>query len=83
MLELNNNKEYVEKIIEGININGGHCPCSIFKSSESRCKFSENYLPEKVKMSEICINGQEENRCICGLYIKPIIFDKFNVKFNY
>lgn len=68
MLKLNKDKNYVQKILAGIESSGGYCPCQIFRDEYSLCRFSYYYLPSEVELSEICINGQDENRCMCGLY---------------
>lgn len=69
MLKLNENKDHVNKILIGLAKNGGYCCCQIVNNIGSLCKFSSDYLPNEIEMDELCLNGQDENRCCCGLFI--------------
>ena len=43
--------------LKALKVTGGFCPCQVVKNEESLCKFSEEYLPEIVDVSELCKNG--------------------------
>ena len=52
---LNPNKEFVNRIIEGIHRKDGHCPCRKEVSDETLCP---------------CDEFIKEGKCRCGLFIK-------------
>lgn len=51
---LNPNKEYVNKIIEGIQKKEGHCPCRLNKDDTTLCPCDE-FIEKKI--------------CKCNLYV--------------
>ena len=53
--ELNKNKEYVYKIIEGIYRKDGHCPCRVNKDETTLCP---------------CDEFVEKQICKCNLFVK-------------
>lgn len=52
---LNPDKEYVNKIIEGINRKNGHCPCRVVSDETTMCP---------------CDEFVQEGICKCKLFIK-------------
>ena len=59
-VKLNENKEIVEKIKEGLKKKGGYCPCRVEKTEDTKCMCKE--------FREMVAN-EEEGMCHCGLYI--------------
>lgn len=53
--KLNPDKEYVEKILEGIRRKDGHCPCRVIVDDTTLCPCDE-FVSEKI--------------CKCNLFIK-------------
>ena len=53
--KLNENKDYVMKIIEGIYRKDGHCPCRINKDDTTLCPCDE-FVTEQI--------------CKCNLFVK-------------
>lgn len=60
---LNENKELVEKIKEGLKRKGGYCPCRLEKSEDTKCICKE--FREQLEDPEF------EGYCHCLLYYKP------------
>ena len=52
---LNPDKEYVEKIIEGIRRKDGHCPCRVVSDDTTLCP---------------CDEFVEKQICKCNLFVK-------------
>lgn len=67
-LTINQDTKYVHKILEGIEKKNGYCPCQVERTPKSKCPFS-NQLPFEVNVEDLCINGYEEEKCCCKLYI--------------
>ena len=57
MVRLNDDKEMVKSIKEGLKRTGGYCPCRIQRTEENKCMCKE-------------FREMEEGTCHCGLYIK-------------
>lgn len=55
--KLNENKSYVDKIIEGIHKKNGHCPCRVLSDDTTLCP---------------CDDFVENGNCKCKLFL-PII----------
>lgn len=57
MIKLNENKELVKEIKQKLKENNGYCPCSLFKTKDTKC---------------MCKEFKEQNigECQCGLYVK-------------
>lgn len=62
MVKLNDNKEVVQTIKEGLKKNGGYCPCRIEKNEETKCMCRE--FREQIK------DPNFEGYCHCMLYYK-------------
>lgn len=56
-IKVNEDKEVVEAIKEGLKKNGGYCPCRIERTPETKCMCKE-------------FREQTEGECHCGLYVK-------------
>jgi len=65
---LNENKEIVEKIKEGLKRKGGYCPCRLEKSEDTKCICKE--FREQLEDPEF------EGYCHCLLYYKPKTKDR-------
>lgn len=52
---LNKDKEYVAKIMEGINKKNGHCPCRVKATESTLCP---------------CDEFVKKGICVCKLFIK-------------
>lgn len=52
--KLNPNRDYVEKIIDGIYRKGGHCPCQLKVDDTTLCP---------------CDKFIHEGKCCCKLYV--------------
>ena len=61
-IRLNENKEVVKRIKEGLKAKGGYCPCRIEKTSENKCICKE--------FREQIANPDFEGYCHCMLYYK-------------
>lgn len=61
-IKLNENKEIVEKIKEGLKQKGGYCPCRLEKNDDTKCMCKE--FREQIKDSDF------EGYCHCMLYYK-------------
>ncbi|MCQ2513738.1 MAG: ferredoxin thioredoxin reductase catalytic beta chain [Ruminococcus sp.] len=61
-IELNENKEIVTKIREGLKRTGGYCPCMLVKSPATKCMCED--FKEKIADPEF------EGYCHCMLYYK-------------
>lgn len=57
MIQINPDKEKVEKIRQAIRENDGYCPCKIERKDDNKCLCRE-FL------------NQEDGYCHCGLYFK-------------
>lgn len=64
MVRLNENKEIVETIKQGLKKNGGYCPCRLEKNEDTKCMCKE--FREQIKDSKF------EGYCHCMLYYKSI-----------
>lgn len=65
---LNENKEIVEKIKEGLKRKGGYCPCRLEKSEDTKCICKE--FRKQLEDPEF------EGYCHCLLYYKPKTKDR-------
>lgn len=54
-MQLNNNKEHVERILKAIEDKDGYCPCVLPKNENTKCP---------------CKKMREENKCCCKLYVE-------------
>ena len=54
---INPDKKIADMIKEGLRIKGGHCPCRIEKTEDTKCMCKE-------------FRETDEGMCHCGLYIK-------------
>lgn len=61
-IRLNENKELVEKIKEGLKKKGGYCPCRLEKSEDTKCICKE--------FREQIADLDFEGYCHCLLYFK-------------
>ena len=61
-VKLNENKEIVEQIREGLKRTGGYCPCRLEKTEETKCMCKE--FRDQIKDPEF------EGYCHCLLYYK-------------
>jgi ferredoxin-thioredoxin reductase catalytic subunit len=62
-IRLNEDKEIVARIREGLKMKGGYCPCRLEKSEDNKCICKE--FREQ----------QEEGECHCGRFIKQYVPD--------
>lgn len=63
-VRLNENKEIVETIREGLKQSGGYCPCRLEKTDDTKCICSE--------FKEQIADPTFEGYCHCMLYYKTI-----------
>ena len=61
-VKLNENKEIVKTIKEGLKAKGGYCPCKLQKSEENKCICKE--------FREQIADPDFEGYCHCMLYYK-------------
>lgn len=61
-IRLNENKELVEKIKEGLKHRGGYCPCRLEKNEDTKCMCKD--FREQIKDPDF------EGYCHCMLYYK-------------
>ena len=61
-IKLNPNQKIVASIKEGLEKNGGYCPCRIEKTEDTKCMCKE--FREQIK------DPNYEGYCHCMLYIK-------------
>ena len=61
-VRLNDNKELVAKIKEGLEKKGGYCPCSLEKTEDNKCICRE--------FREQMADPDFEGYCHCMLYYK-------------
>lgn len=61
-IKLNENKEVVKTIQEGLNKNGGYCPCRMEKTKDTKCMCKE--FREQIE------DPNFEGYCHCMLYYK-------------
>ncbi len=61
-VKLNENKEVVKKIKEGLKKRGGYCPCKIPKTEDNKCMCKE--------FREQIADPDFEGYCHCMLYYK-------------
>lgn len=59
---LNENKDIVEKIKEGLKRTGGYCPCRLERSEDNKCMCKE--FRDQIK------DDNFEGYCHCMLYYK-------------
>jgi len=61
-IKLNPNTKVVDSIKEGLEKNGGYCPCRLEKNEDTKCMCKE--FREQIK------DPNYEGYCHCMLYIK-------------
>ncbi len=61
-IKLNENKEVVETVKEGLKRTGGYCPCLLVKNEDTKCMCKD--FREKIADPEY------EGYCHCMLYYK-------------
>lgn len=61
-VKLNENKEVVKTIKEGLNKNGGYCPCRLEKTEDNKCMCKEFRMQIE--------DPNFEGYCHCMLYYK-------------
>ena len=61
-VRLNENKEVVKKIREGLKLKGGYCPCRLERTEANKCICEE--FREQIRDPEF------EGYCHCMLYYK-------------
>ncbi len=61
-IRLNEDKEVVNKIREGLKAKGGYCPCRVFKTEEYKCMCKE--------FRDQIADPNFEGYCHCLLYYK-------------
>ena len=57
-IKVNEDKELVKKIREGLKANNGYCPCAAAQTAETKC------------MCKAFLEQQHAGECHCGLYVK-------------
>ena len=62
MIKLNENKEIVKDIREGLKRTGGYCPCRLERTEDTKCMCKE--FKEQIK------DPNFEGYCHCMLYYK-------------
>lgn len=62
MVRLNENKEIVQQIREGLKATGGYCPCRLERTEDTRCMCKE--------FREQIADPSYEGYCHCLLYYK-------------
>ncbi len=62
MIKLNENKEIVAKIKEGLKKKGGYCPCRLEKTEENKCMCKE--------FRDQIADPEFTGYCHCMLYYK-------------
>ena len=61
-ITLNENKEVVQAVQEGLKRTGGYCPCRMERTEENKCMCKE--FRDQIKDPEF------EGYCFCKLYYK-------------
>lgn len=61
-LRLNEDKEVVKSVVEGLRRRGGYCPCRIAKTPETKCMCKE--------FRDDIANKDFEGYCHCMLFYK-------------
>ena len=61
-IRLNEDKEIVARVKEGLKQTGGYCPCRVLRTEENKCICKEF----KEQMADPMFEGY----CHCGLYYK-------------
>ena len=61
-VRLNENKEIVVRVKEGLKQTGGYCPCRVMRTEENKCICQE--------FKEQMADPEFEGYCHCGLYYK-------------
>lgn len=61
-VRLNENKEVVDRIREGLKRTGGYCPCKLLRTEETKCMCTE--------FKEQIADPDFEGYCHCMLYYK-------------
>ena len=61
-IRLNENKEVVETVKEGLKRTGGYCPCRLERTEDFKCMCRE--------FKEQCADPDFEGYCHCMLYYK-------------
>ena len=56
-IKLNEDKEIVKAVQDGLKKTGGYCPCRLEKTQDTKCMCKE-------------FREQEGGECHCGLYVK-------------
>ncbi|MEI3064549.1 MAG: ferredoxin-thioredoxin reductase catalytic domain-containing protein [Oscillospiraceae bacterium] len=66
-VRLNEDKEVVARVKEGLKRTGGYCPCRLARTEENKCMCKE--------FREQIADPDFEGYCHCMLYIRKIIED--------
>ncbi|MCI8609002.1 MAG: ferredoxin thioredoxin reductase catalytic beta chain [Firmicutes bacterium] len=61
-VRLNEDKEIVVRVKEGLKQTGGYCPCRVMRTEENKCICQE--------FKEQMADPEFEGYCYCGLYYK-------------
>ena len=61
-VRLNEDKEIVVRVKEGLKHTGGYCPCRVMRTEENKCICQE--------FKEQMADPEFEGYCYCGLYYK-------------
>ena len=61
-VRLNENKEIVDRIKEGLKMKGGYCPCRLERTEENKCMCKE--------FRDQIADPEFEGYCHCMLYYK-------------
>lgn len=59
---INSDKEFVDEMKKQLKENGGYCPCSIYKTEDTKCMCKE-------------FREMSNGTCHCGLYTKVNIIE--------
>lgn len=57
MIKFNDDKKLVKEIKQKLKENDGYCPCSLFRTKDTKCMCKE-------------FREQKSGMCHCGLYVK-------------
>ena len=62
MIKLNENREIVDTVREGLKRTGGYCPCRLERTEDTKCMCTE--------FKEQIADPNYEGYCLCMLYYK-------------